>query len=231
MGKILPGIFVTFENPKGGTGKSTLTALFAGYVHASHEQTGLTIGVVDIDDAQNTLGELRTFDTTQEEVESLNEEYQIMNISSSDFINSVDFLKESFDIILVDFPGNLKQKGVIETLMLMDIVIIPFAPSKVEVIHTIKFFTYYKENILSQREKHGYKTIVRGLPNKVSPNILEYKELIANKENLPFELLNNHIKDSKVHYQRYLSTLIRNYNNTCDEFGEEMIQLLIDYIK
>ena len=47
MGKILPGIFVAFENPKGGTGKSTLTALFAGYVHESHEQTGLTIGVVD----------------------------------------------------------------------------------------------------------------------------------------------------------------------------------------
>ena len=27
MGKILPGIFVAFENPKGGTGKSTLKAL------------------------------------------------------------------------------------------------------------------------------------------------------------------------------------------------------------
>ena len=95
MGKILPGIFVAFENPKGGTGKSTLTALFAGYVHESHEQTGLTIGVVDIDDAQNTMGELRAFDEAQQE-EDIKDEYEVMSISSSDFINSIEFLKESF---------------------------------------------------------------------------------------------------------------------------------------
>ena len=134
MGKILPGIFVAFENPKGGTGKSTLTALFAGYVHESHEQTGLTIGVVDIDDAQNTMGELRAFDEAQQE-EDIKDEYEVMSISSSDFINSIEFLKESFDIIVVDFPGNLKQAGVVETLMMMDVVIIPFAPSKIEVAH------------------------------------------------------------------------------------------------
>ena len=46
-----------------------------------------------------------------------------------------------------------------------------------------------QENILSKRESLGYKTIVKGLPNKVTPNLLEYKELIANKDNLPFELL------------------------------------------
>ena len=27
MGKILPGVFLTFENTKGGVGKSTITAL------------------------------------------------------------------------------------------------------------------------------------------------------------------------------------------------------------
>ena len=230
MGKILPGIFVAFENPKGGTGKSTLTALFAGYVHESHEQTGLTIGVVDIDDAQNTMGELRAFDEAQQE-EDIKDEYEVMSISSSDFINSIEFLKESFDIIVVDFPGNLKQAGAVETLMMMDVVIIPFAPSKIEVLHTVKFYNYYKENILSKRESLGYKTIVKGLPNKVTPNLLEYKELIANKDNLPFELLNNHIKESKVNYQRNLSTIINNYNHTCDDFGEEMIQLLINYVK
>lgn len=229
MGKILDGIFVTFENPKGGTGKSTLTALFAGYVHANKQETGLSIGVVDIDDAQNTLGELRAFDMGEED--DANEEYQVMNISSADFINSMDYLKESFDIILVDFPGNLKQEGVVETLMMMDVVIIPFAPSKIEVMHTIKFYNYYKENILAKRDQLGFKTIVKGLPNKVTPNLLEYRELIANKDGLPFELMNNHIKESKVNYQRNLSTLIKNYNNSCDDFGEEMIQLLIDYVK
>lgn len=228
MGKILSGIFVAFENPKGGTGKSTITALFAGYVHATKAETGLSIGVVDIDDAQNTIGKLRAFDEAQEE--DIEEEYEVMSISSSDFINNVEFLKESFDIILVDFPGNLKQAGVVETLMMMDVVIIPFAPSKIEVMHTLMFYNYYKENILSKREKLGYKTIVRGLPNKVTPNLLEYKELISTQDNLPFKLLKNHIKESKVSYQRNLTTLISNYNHTCDDFGEEMIQLLTDYV-
>ena len=55
MGQILPGVVVAFENPKGGVGKSTLTALFAGYIHSqSNEEGGLSRAVVDIDDMQNT---------------------------------------------------------------------------------------------------------------------------------------------------------------------------------
>lgn len=229
MGKILPGIFVAFENTKGGAGKSTLTALFAGYIHANRGETGLTIGVVDIDDAQNTIGKMRLFDAM--EGEDISEEYQVMNISSAEFINSVEFLKENFDIILVDFPGNLKQPGVVESLIMMDIIIIPFETSKIEVMHTIDFFNYYKEKILSKREELGFKTIVKALPNRVMANLLEYKELVANKEDLPFELMNTHIKESRVQYQRNLSTLIKNYNNSCDELGEEMIQILTDYVK
>lgn len=229
MGKILPGIFVAFENPKGGVGKSTLTALLAGYVHATSKETGLTIGVCDIDDAQNTIGKMRLFDKMQHE--NLDEEYQVMNISSADFLNSIDFLKESFDIILVDFPGNLKQTGVVEALMMMDIVIIPFEPSKIEVMHTIDFYKYYTTKILSKREELGYKTIVRALPNRVLPNLLEYKELVAQQENLPFKLLKNHIKESRVSYQRNLSTIIKSYESLCDDFGNEMIEILTEYVK
>lgn len=233
MGKILPGIFVAFENPKGGVGKSTLTALFAGYVHATSkdEDEGLKIGVCDIDDAQNTIGKMREFDSMQQDGLVKDEEYIVMNISSADFIDQIDYLKDSFDIILVDFPGNLKQAGVIEVLMMIDVIVIPFEPSKVEIMHTIDFYKYYKENILTKREKLGFKTIVRGIPNRVLPNLLEYKELIAQQEELPFKLLKNHIKDSRVNFQRNLSTIIRNYDNVADEFGEEIIELLTEYMK
>lgn len=40
MGQILPGVVVAFENPKGGVGKSTLTALFAGYIHSQSNEEG-----------------------------------------------------------------------------------------------------------------------------------------------------------------------------------------------
>ena len=40
MGQILPGVVVAFENPQGGVGKSTLTALFAGYIHSQSNEEG-----------------------------------------------------------------------------------------------------------------------------------------------------------------------------------------------
>ena len=129
MGQILPGLTVSFENPKGGVGKSTLTALFAGYVKSLSENgEGLSIAVVDIDDMQNTIGRMR--DSEAEDGTDKSNEYEVINIGSSEFINQLDFLKENFDIILVDFPGNLKQNGVIETLHFIDVVIMPFEPRR-----------------------------------------------------------------------------------------------------
>lgn len=229
MGKILPGIFIAFENPKGGAGKSTLTALFAGYLHSSAKDTGLKVGVIDIDDAQNSIGKMRIFDSKDEDV---NEEYNVMNISSADVRNQIKYLKESFDIILIDFPGSLKQKGVVETLMIIDILIIPFEPSKIEVSSTFDFYKFYAENILKIRNAQGYKTIVKGLPNRVLSNLLEYKDLVAAgaEGNLPFALLNNHIKESRVNLQRNLSTLMKDYDNTYDAFGTEVLDIITEYI-
>ena len=49
MGQILPGVVVAFENPKGGVGKSTLTGLFAGYIHSqSNEEGGLSLSLIHI---------------------------------------------------------------------------------------------------------------------------------------------------------------------------------------
>ena len=89
---------------------------------------------------------MRLYDAEQEE--NIEEEYQVLNISSAEFTASIEFLKETFDIILVEFPGSLKQDGVIQTLMMMDIVINPFETSPISVMHTLNFYNYYKENIL-----------------------------------------------------------------------------------
>ncbi len=228
MGKKLPGITIAFENPKGGVGKSTLTALFAGYVHAMGENN-IKIGVVDIDDMQNTMGRLRQSES--DETESLKDEYEVMNISSSEFINQLDFLKENFDIILVDFPGNLKQNGVIETLHFIDIVIMPFEPNNTDLSATLYFYENVYKNIIKARKDNGMKTTVRGVMNRVLPNVLEFKEIMKNKENLPFQLMDSYIKDSRVDYQRNLSTLSTNYHHPCDQFCEEVIELINKHIE
>lgn len=228
MGKKLPGVIISFENPKGGVGKSTLTALFAGYLYSMAKDSELEIGVVDIDDMQNTLGKLRTNEI--EESDAQNEEYKVMSISSSEFIDQLDFLKECFDIIIVDFPGNLKQIGVVEALHFVDILIMPFTPNKIELDHTITFYKDVYEPIMNTRSKAGGKTIVRGVLNRVMANTVEFKAMIANKDNLPFKLLNNYIKDSRVDYQRYITTLMNDYRHTSDEFCEEVLELVNEFI-
>lgn len=228
MGKKLPGITLAFENPKGGVGKSTLTALFAGYVHSMGEN-GIKIGVVDIDDMQNTMGRLRQSES--DECKDLKVEYEVMNISSSEFINQLEFLKESFDIILVDFPGNLKQNGVIEALHFIDIVIMPFEPNNTDLSATLYFYENIYKNIIKARKENGLKTTVRGVMNRVMTNVLEFKEIMNNKQNLPFLLMNNYIKDSRVDYQRNLSTLTSNYHHPCDQFCEEVIEIISKHIE
>lgn len=230
MGQILPGVVVAFENPKGGVGKSTLTALFAGYIHSqSNEEGGLSITVVDIDDMQNTIGKLRE-DEAEDGIMKKEEEYEVINISSSEFINQLDFLQDNYDIILVDFPGNLKQNGVVETLHFVDVIIIPFEPNQTDLRPTLTFYYNIYEGIIESRRKIGKKTTVRGVMNRVLPNVLEFKEILKNKKTLPFELMQNYIKDSRVDYQRNLSTLSKAYHHPCDAFCEEVLELICNHI-
>lgn len=232
MGQKLPGITIAFENPKGGVGKSTLTALFAGYVHSIAGQNGLTIGVVDIDDMQNTIGKLRNSEISDETFNDKDDsEYQIINISSAEFIGQLSFLKDNFDIILVDFPGNLKQNGVIEALHFIDIVIIPFEPNKTDLSPTIYFYNHVYKDIIEARTGAGLKTTVRGVMNRVMPNVLEFRDIVANKDALPFKLMNNFIKDSRVDYQRNLTTLSTEYHHPCDDFCEEVLELINNHIQ
>ena len=97
---------IAVTSDKGGVGKSTITTLFASYLHANAKDKGLVIGVVDIDDFQNSIGSLRDRDKRDPDY---SEEFDVIPLSSEEFINRIDFLRDAFDIILVDFPGSLKQ--------------------------------------------------------------------------------------------------------------------------
>ena len=59
---------------------------------------------------------------------------------------------------------------------------------------------------------------------------LEFKEILKNKKTLPFELMQNYIKDSRVDYQRNLSTLSKAYHHPCDAFCEEVLELICNHI-
>ena len=182
-----------------------------------------------IRDRQNTIGKLRE-DEAEDGNMKKEEEYEVINISSSEFINQLDFLQDNYDIILVDFPGNLKQNGVIETLHFIDVVIIPFEPNQTDLRPTLAFYNNIYEGIMETRRQNGKKTTVRGVMNRVLPNVLEFKEIQKDKKSLPFQLMENYIKDSRVDYQRNLSTLSKAYHHPCDAFCEEVLELICNHI-
>lgn len=229
MGKILPGIVLAFANSKGGSGKSTLTSVLAGYLNKFGKDHHLNIAVIDADDAQNSLGKMRQRETSELDGVNKEDEYEIINISSSEIKNYIEYMKKTFDIILIDFPGNLKQQGVIEGLHFVDIVIIPFETNRISLDGTLEFYNIYKQ-IPEARKMNSLKTVVKGVPNRVTPNLIEYKELIANKEILPFELMNNHVKESKVSMQRNITTISKEYTNDCNDFCEEILGIITNFI-
>lgn len=231
MGKILPGIIVAFENPKGGVGKSTLTAIFAGYLHIVGKEKGLTVGVIDVDDTQNSLGKMRYRNIRNEEVKEETDEYEIMSISSAQVLSQINYLRKAFDIILIDFPGNLKQDGIVQLLHRVDVIIIPFEANEMVIADTIDFFKNIYKPIIKTRLDNGFKTSVKGVINKVVPNLKEYKQLIEFKNSLPFELLENNIKDSKVEYARYITTLKDKYHTNAEPFCEEVLSLIFKHIQ
>lgn len=226
--KINPGIIVSVTNQKGGVGKSTITMLLADYLHIKGTELGLRIGVVDCDDLQNSLIRKR-----ERETEGLNEEemkdfYQIMNIPSKDFADHVEVLQQVYDIIFVDLPGNMKQDGVMTIYYLIDVAFIPTEASELDIDSTNLFFNQYKE-IIQKRKELGFQTSVFGMFNKVNNNLIEFKELYNNRNQLAFPFLDNYIKESKVRFQRNISTLETKFDYNADKTCEEMLQKIVEH--
>ena len=92
MGKILPGIVLAFANSKGGSGKSMLTSVFAGYLNKFEKAHHLNITVIDADDAQNSLGKMRQRETSELDGVNKEDEYEIINISSSEIKNYIEYI-------------------------------------------------------------------------------------------------------------------------------------------
>ena len=125
----------------------------------------------------------------------------------------------------------MKQNGVIETLHFIDVVIMPFEPNQTDLLPTLRFYEEVYKDIILKRAELGLKTTVRGVMNRVMPNVLEFKEIMKTKDALPFELLNNYVKDSRVDFQRNVTTLMKKYQHPCDAFCEEVLQLISNHLE
>jgi cellulose biosynthesis protein BcsQ len=220
---------IEFGNQKGGVGKSTLCSMLANYLHSKNT---LDIIVIDCDDTQKSLNDERLRElaviTKQNPKFDFNSVYRIVKIHSSEFPSYYyENLINSFDIVLVDFPGNIKQEGVIASHSLCDTIIVPFNLTGKDIASTQLFIKECRDKIANFRLKNGLpEQKMYGVLAKVEASSIEYKDYLdGGKEFLEkdfgFHMLDNFMPYNRVAFQRNSSTIEvyekDEYNALCEE--------------
>lgn len=131
------GKIISFINKKGGVGKSTLTSLLASYLFSK----GKSVVVIDCDESQHTVKLWH-----KEDIDNGLDVYPVVNVLSRDVPNIIeDYLDEEFDYILIDFPADQGQKGVLDCFPLLDVIFIPFYPNLEEADASFNFVEKFEQ--------------------------------------------------------------------------------------
>jgi cellulose biosynthesis protein BcsQ len=223
MGKI-----ASIGNSKGGVGKSTITAVVATFIN---KKTDLSICVVDADVNQRTLARWRRDDLIKSGVDrhEANELYERFALDKVDYakygLQREDYfdlliadpkhlpqllaiLKERYDLIFIDLPGNIGQEGVLTCYGFVEYL---FVPTGLYVADTDATFTKYLPGITVElkntRGLAGLEdTKVYIFINRVNKSTIEYKSFIKNRDSMDYDFLNTVVPDSKATFGREIST-------------------------
>jgi chromosome partitioning protein len=209
---------IALGNQKGGVGKSLITSLIANYMH---QKTKHKVCVIDADDMQRTLSEQRKLDI----IEGIDETnlYNIIDVDSINITTSLELLSNEFDFIFLDLPGNMKQKGVIESYAHVDHIFIPHSLSEADINSTDKFLTFIIEKIAPIRAKNGLDTKINLVLNRVNPATIEFKKLDhKNKEGY----MSSYLPNSIVDFQRKASTHLMYDKPDYIDFAKEFVELI-----
>ena len=127
-------ILVAFSNQKGGVGKSTVTAVLASYFNYVR---GLKVAVVDCDYPQFSLEKLRGRDLKNLEKSEYHQRlfcrqfedgsrkaYPIVTSTPEEPQRFPDNWSD-YDLIFFDLPGTVNSRGVFESVMNMDLSLLP----------------------------------------------------------------------------------------------------------
>ena len=184
---------IVVGNLKGGVGKSTLTSLYATYIHNVLKKKVI---VIDADDLQHTIETIRKV-----EIEAGADSEKLYPVLPSNSIDAPDWLEKliyDFDFIFIDLPGNLKQEGVVKSISMADIIIIPTSLSREDLDSTGKFLKILNEQIIPVRNSIGVNTDIYGILYKVRKRGKEYREFIAEIVEMPIKFFNEVVPNSEV---------------------------------
>ena len=180
MGKI-----VIVGNQKGGVGKSTITAMIASHLFKLEKK----VLVIDGDDLQQSLSKIREREG--------GESYELVKSTTREIPGVVDNLKNIYDYIFIDIPGNLKQEGVVNTLLICDKVVVPVSLSELDIDSTKDFIGFLKNTV---------EVDIIGVFNKVNIQTVEYRQVKDLDEIMGVKFCKIPIKNS-VNIARGVSTI------------------------
>ena len=224
-------VLVGFGTVKGGASKSTLTVTMANFIH--HLGGKYRVCVIDADDKQQTVQQLRSRDKAQNQDPDF-DWYNIESISSADFPEKwlrldTDYF-ENFDFVFIDLPGSIKQKGVIQSFALLDLLFVPFNLNQTEIDATVKFLIEFKE-VETARKNAGYPAIEKlMLLSRIDKRSVEAKKLEEIKGQLQLKFLSNFFPLKPALYGRDLKTFLVNgdeIDKLTQELCNEIFQLMV----
>ncbi|RUT67962.1 ParA family protein [Flavobacterium cupreum] len=144
---------ISFSTPKGGVGKSTMTALLSSVLHY---RLGFNVLVIDCDFPQHSLANMRERDLktimqndyhkriAMKLYQSINKKaYPIISCKAEDALSkALEYVNKSViepDITFFDLPGTANTKGVLTTLRTMDFIFSPISADRLVMESTLSF--------------------------------------------------------------------------------------------
>ncbi|MBB4801692.1 ParA family protein [Flavobacterium aquidurense] len=144
---------ISLSTPKGGVGKSTMTALLSSVLHY---RLGFNVLVLDCDFPQHSLANMRERDlkmimqneyhkrAAMKLYQSINKKaYPIISCKAEDALSkALEYVNQSAvepDITFFDLPGTANTKGVLTTLRSMDFIFSPISADRLVMESTLSF--------------------------------------------------------------------------------------------
>lgn len=187
------GKVVSFFSPKGGTGKSTLTAVTATALN--YLLNDKDVCIIDGDFAQNTImihrekeeERLKNDDQFKFQCEGI-KKFPVFVCEKNTLVNTIEACKKKFDLILVDFPGTLIDDEILKAVLCVNYMILPVGIDEYEVNSVLNFI----DNMLPLLKDINKDIKVKALMNM-------YSDSFENKNKVnPYETLKNDLNNHGI---------------------------------